>query len=53
LIRVILVNHPFSDGNKRTAMFVAFAFAKENNKKVDRALLMHHIVSISKKNIQK
>ena len=30
LLRAILVDHPFSDGNKRTAMFLAFVFAKEN-----------------------
>ena len=51
LMRAILVDHPFSDGNKRTAMFLTFAFAKENNKKVDRDLLIHHITSIAKKNI--
>ena len=47
LIRAILVDHPFSDGNKRTAMFVAFAFAKEYNKAIDRDL-----ISIASKNIQ-
>ncbi|MBI2045413.1 Fic family protein [Candidatus Pacearchaeota archaeon] len=52
LIRAILVDHPFSDGNKRTAAFVIFAFAGENNKKLDRDLLLHHIVSIASKNIQ-
>ncbi|MBI3623947.1 Fic family protein [Candidatus Pacearchaeota archaeon] len=52
LIRAILVDHPFSDGNKRTAMFLVFAFAEEYNKKVDRELLLHHIVSIAKSNIQ-
>lgn len=52
LLRAILVDHPFSDGNKRTAVFVAFAFVEEYNKKVDRELLLHHIVSIASKNIQ-
>ena len=52
LVRAILVDHPFSDGNKRTAAFVVFVFAEENNKKVDRDLLLHHIVSIASKNIQ-
>lgn len=52
LWRAILVYHPFSDGNKRTAMFLAFAFAKENKKVTDRDLLVHHITSIAKKNIQ-
>ena len=51
LFRAILVDHPFSDGNKRTAAFVAFAFAEENNKEVDRDMLMHHIVSIAKNNV--
>ena len=52
LWRAILVDHPFSDGNKRTAMFVAFAFAKESNKQMNRDLSLHHIVSIAKQNIQ-
>jgi len=52
LVRAILVDHPFSDGNKRTAIFVAFAFAHEYNKQVDRDLLMHHILSIASKNIK-
>jgi len=52
LLRAILVDHPFSDGNKRTAMFLTFAFAKEKKKQIDRELLIHHITSIAKKNIQ-
>lgn len=51
LLRAILVDHPFSDGNKRTAMFLAFAFADEFNKDADRDLLKHHILSIASKNI--
>lgn len=52
LLRAILVDHPFSDGNKRTATFVALAFTEKNNKKVDADLLQHHIISIAKNNIQ-
>lgn len=52
LMRAILVDHPFSDGNKRTATYVAFVFAEEHNKQVDRDLLLHHVVSIAKNNIQ-
>ena len=52
LIRAILVDHPFSDGNKRTTIFVAFMFAEENKKQVDRELLLHQIISIAKNNIQ-
>ena len=51
LWRAILVDHPFSDGNKRTATFVALAFAEENRKVADRELLLHHIHSIASKNI--
>jgi len=51
LWRAILVDHPFSDGNKRTAMFVSYAFAKEADKQINRDLLAHHIVSIAKQNV--
>jgi len=51
LFRAILVDHPFSDGNKRTATFIALAFAEDNKKQIDRDLLMHQIVSIAKQNI--
>ena len=51
LVRAILVDHPFSDGNKRTATFVVFAFAEDSGKHVNRDLLLHHIVSIAKNNI--
>jgi len=51
ILRAILVDHPFTDGNKRTAMFVALAFSNEQNKKIDRELLLHQIISIARKNI--
>lgn len=51
LMRAILVDHPFSDGNKKTANFIALAFAEENNKIIDKDLLLHHILSIASKNI--
>ncbi len=51
LWRAVLVDHPFSDGNKRTAMLIAFAFADESKKEVDNDLLKHHILSIASKNI--
>ncbi|MBS3084039.1 Fic family protein [Candidatus Pacearchaeota archaeon] len=51
LFRAILVDHPFTDGNKRTAMFLSLAFSEENNKTIDRDLLLHHILSIASKNI--
>jgi prophage maintenance system killer protein len=51
-IRAILVDHPFSDGNKRTATFICLAFADENKKQVERELLIDQIISIAKNNIQ-
>ena len=51
LWRAILVNHPFTDGNKRTAMFVALAFAEEWGKQADKDLLLHNLISIAKKNL--
>lgn len=51
LLRAILVDHPFSDGNKRTATFLVLNFAEQNNKRVNRELLIHHIISIAKQNI--
>jgi prophage maintenance system killer protein len=51
LWRALLVDHPFSDGNKRTALYLAYAFANEENKRPDRDLLIHHILSIAKGNV--
>ncbi len=51
LWRAILVDYLFSDGNKRTAMFIAFVFADEYKKNVDLDLVKHHILSIASKNI--
>ena len=52
LWRAILVDHPFSDGNKRTAIFLAYGLSETKNKKIiNRDLLVAHAVSIAKKNI--
>lgn len=51
LVRAILVDHPFSDGNKKTAMIIVYSFAEQNNKKIDEELIKHHILSIASKNI--
>jgi prophage maintenance system killer protein len=51
LMRAILVDHPFSDGNKRTATFICLAFADKCDKEVNKELLLHHVISIAKKNI--
>ncbi len=51
LWRAILVDHPFSDGNKRTATFLGFTFAEKYKKNVNRDLLIHHVTSIARGNI--
>ena len=51
LLRAILVDHPFSDGNKRTATFVCMAFASEEDLQVGKDLLLHQIISIARNNL--
>jgi len=51
LMRAILVDHPFTDANKRTASFIASAFADENEKEMNMDILLHHITSIASQNI--
>lgn len=51
LWRAILIDRPFSNANKKTAMYVALAFVSEFNKTVDKDLLIHQIISIAKQNI--
>jgi len=51
LLRAILVDHPFTDGNKRTAMFLTLAFTTEQKKNIDKEILLHQIISIAKNNI--
>jgi prophage maintenance system killer protein len=51
LWRAILVDHPFTDGNKRTASLVALMFADEYKKQANMDLIIHHITSIAKQNI--
>ncbi len=51
LWRAILVDHPFSDGNKRTAVYLAHAFADMNKNRADRDTLVDAAISIAKNNI--
>lgn len=51
LWRAILVDHPFSDGNKRTAVYLAHAFAEINRKQADRERLVDAAISVAKNNI--
>ncbi len=51
--RAILIDHPFTDGNKRTALWAALKFAEDNNKKPDTKKLNKAIIKIVIKNISK
>jgi len=51
LWRAILVDHPFEDGNKRTAAAIAIEFANQNKKKADNEKLVKIAVKIAKENI--
>jgi len=51
LWRAILVDHPFSDGNKRTAVLVAIEFAHQSKKKYDIEKLTKIAVKIAKQNL--
>jgi prophage maintenance system killer protein len=53
LIRAIVIDHPFSDGNKKTAAYVCFMFAEQTNKQADSDLIKHQLISIASKNINK
>ncbi|MBL7100660.1 MAG: Fic family protein [Nanoarchaeota archaeon] len=49
--RAILIDHPFTDGNKRTALWIAIKFAEGNKKKLHIQKLNKLIIKIAKKNI--
>ena len=51
LWRAILVDHPFTDGNKRSAVLVAIEFANQNKKGYDEEKLVKIAIKISKENI--
>ncbi|MBI5148726.1 hypothetical protein HZA33_03530 [Candidatus Pacearchaeota archaeon] len=51
LWRAILVDHPFSDASKRTAVYLALVFAEQYRKIPNKDLLIYHALSIAKNNI--
>lgn len=51
LIRALVIDHPFTDGNKKTAAYVVFIFAEQFNKKIDLELIKEQLISIASKNI--
>ena len=51
LWRAILVDHPFTDGNKRTAVYVGLRLARARGLRVDEEALVRQAVDIAKENI--
>lgn len=51
LVRSLLVDHVFQDGNKRTAATVISSFLEEKNLDYDKESIIKIILQISKKNI--
>lgn len=52
LLRTILVDHIFTDGNKRTALHILLEFADNNNIKLDKKRTIREIIEIASKNIR-
>lgn len=51
IIRGIISGHPFSDGNKRTALIVITNTFQKNKIRCDREKLTRGIINIAKENI--
>ena len=53
LLRALLVDHVFNDGNKRTAAYLIFKYFKENKIAIDKDKINRLIITISSKNVIK
>ncbi len=51
LVRSLLVDHTFQDGNKRTAAAIITTFLEQKNLNYDKERIIKVILQISKKNI--
>lgn len=51
IVRSILIDHPFIDGNKRTAYLLCVIYFEDNNKRFDKQRIMETMHLIAKKNI--
>lgn len=52
IVRSLLVDHVFQDGNKRTSLLVMSYYFEENKKKYDQQALLNLITKISRKTIR-
>lgn len=51
IIRSLIVDHPFIDGNKRTAYVLCSIYFSDHNRKLNKQKLVETIYLIAKKNI--
>jgi len=51
LLRCLLVDHCFEDGNKRTALAVAIIYMEEHEMEYNKEILLTTLYTIAKKNI--
>jgi len=51
LWRAILVDHPFSDGNKRTVEILTRKYAKEQRYRINTSRLVREIIDVSKESV--
>ena len=51
LLRAIVVDHPFLDGNKRTGAYLIFKFFEENKVTLDAQKVDRLVIKIAKNNI--
>jgi prophage maintenance system killer protein len=51
LLRAIVVDHAFEDGNKRTAVYLVFKFFEENHLPIDQQKADRLIIKIASENI--
>src|SRR3989344_117210 len=52
LVRSIIVDHSFRDGNKRTALALILTYFNDNDLECDKQKIVHIVHKISKKNIK-
>ena len=51
IVRSLLVDHCFEDGNKRTAIITIITYFENNDLDYDKDILIKNVLSIAKKNI--
>jgi len=53
LVRALLVDHPFYDGNKRTATNLVLTYFKKNNLAYNKDIVIKKVIYIASKNLTK